>query len=62
MATHSSILAWKVPWAEEAGGLLSVGSQRAGYDVILSTKKEITVDKLHRAGRLKEDQPSLNGE
>ena len=62
MATHSSILAWKVPWAEEAGGLLSVGSQRAGYDVILSTKKEITVDKLPRAGRLKEDQPSLNGE
>ena len=27
MAIHSSILAWKVPWAEEPGGLLSVGSQ-----------------------------------
>ena len=27
MATHSSILAWRIPWAEEPGGLLSVGSQ-----------------------------------
>ena len=28
MATHSSILAWRIPWTEEAGGLQSVGSQR----------------------------------
>ena len=28
MATHSSILAWKIPWTEEPGGLQSVGSQR----------------------------------
>ena len=28
MATHSSILLWKIPWAEEPGGLQSVGSQR----------------------------------
>ena len=27
MATHSSILAWRVPWTEESGGLQSVGSQ-----------------------------------
>ena len=27
MATHSSILAWKIPWAEEPGGLQSIGSQ-----------------------------------
>ena len=32
MATHSSILAWKVPWTEEPGGLQSVGSQRVGHD------------------------------
>ena len=32
MATHSSILAWKIPWAEEPGGLESMGSQRVGYD------------------------------
>ena len=32
MATHSSILAWKVPWTEEPGGLQSMGSQIAGHD------------------------------
>ena len=31
MATHSSILAWKIPWTEELGGLQSMGSQRAGH-------------------------------
>ena len=32
MATHSSILAWKVPWTEEPGGPESMGSQRVGHD------------------------------
>ena len=32
MATHSSTLAWKIPWMEEAGGLQSMGSQRVGLD------------------------------
>ena len=32
MATHSSILAWKIPWAEEPGRLQSMGSQRVGHD------------------------------
>ena len=32
MAAHSSILAWEIPWAEEAGGLQSMGPQRAGHD------------------------------
>ena len=32
MAIHSSILAWKIPWAEEPGGLESMGSQRVGHD------------------------------
>ena len=32
MAPHSSILAWKIPWTEEPGGLQSMGSQRAGHD------------------------------
>ena len=31
-ATHSSILAWRIPWAEEPGGLQSMGSQRVGHD------------------------------
>ena len=30
-ATHSSILAWKMPWAEESGRLQSMGLQRAGH-------------------------------
>ena len=32
MASHSSILAWKIPWTEEIGWLLSMGSQRVGHD------------------------------
>ena len=32
MATHSNILAWRIPWMEEPGGLQSTGSQRAGHD------------------------------
>ena len=32
MATHSSTLAWKIPWAEEPGGLQSMGSLRVGHD------------------------------
>ena len=32
MATHSSILAWKMPWTEEPGRLQSMGSQRLGHD------------------------------
>ena len=32
MATHSGILAWKIPWMEEPGRLQSMGSQRVGHD------------------------------
>ena len=32
MAAHSSILAWRIPWTEDPGGLLSMGSQTAGHD------------------------------
>ena len=32
MATHSSILAWRIPWTEELGGLQSMGSQRVGHN------------------------------
>ena len=30
--THSSILAWRIPWTEEPGGLQSMGAQRVGHD------------------------------
>ena len=32
MATHSSTLAWRIPWMEEPGGLQSMGSQRVGHN------------------------------
>ena len=34
MATHSSIIAWEIPWTEEPGGLQSMGSRRVGYDLV----------------------------
>ena len=36
MATHSGILAWRIPWTEEPGGLQSMGSQRVGHDLATS--------------------------
>ena len=36
MAAHSSILAWRIPWTEEPGGLQSTGSQRVGHDWVTS--------------------------
>ena len=32
MGAHSSVLAWRMPWTEEAGGLQSMGSQRVGHN------------------------------
>ena len=34
MATHSSVLAWEIPWTEGPGGLQSMGSQRVRYDLM----------------------------
>ena len=31
-ATHSSVLAWRIPWTEEPGGVLSLGSHRVGHN------------------------------
>ena len=38
MATHTSVLAWKIPWTEEPGGLQFMGLQRVGHD--LATKQQ----------------------
>ena len=38
MATHSSSLAWKIPWMEEPGELQSIGSQRARHDSAFNFK------------------------
>ena len=37
MATHSSILPWRIPWTEAPGGLLSMGLQRVGHDWVINT-------------------------
>ena len=37
MATHSRILAWRIPWTEEPCGLQSMGSQRIGRDLVTNT-------------------------
>ena len=34
MTTHSSVLAWRIPWTEEPGGLQSMGLQRVGQDCV----------------------------
>ena len=37
MATHSSILVWRIPWTEEPSGLQSMGLQRAWHDLVKNT-------------------------
>ena len=37
MATHSSVLAWRIPWTGEPGGVQSMGSQRVGHDWVTNT-------------------------
>ena len=37
MATHSSILAWGIPWTEKSGGLQSIGLQRVGHNLVTHT-------------------------
>ena len=37
MATHISILAWRIPWTKKPGGLQSMGSQRVGRDSVTNT-------------------------
>ena len=52
MATHSSILAWEIPWAEEPGGLQPMGSQSTGHN--LATELPLPVifatSALHQTG------------
>ena len=45
MATHSNVLAWRIPWTEEPGGLQSMGLQRVGHDSTRTIAQRI---KVHR--------------
>ena len=42
IAIHSRILAWKIPWTGELGGLQSMGSQRIGHDLVTTQQQQIT--------------------
>ena len=42
MATHSSILAWEIPWTEEPGGLQSMGLQRVGHNLAIEHARRNT--------------------
>ena len=44
MATHSSVLAWRIPWTEGPGGLQSIGLQRVRYDRVTHTFTFITLE------------------
>ena len=53
MATHSSILAWKVPWTEEPDGLQSLGLQRVGHNWVtehICTLRFLKAKKLEGSG------------
>ena len=43
MATHSSILTWRIPWTEKPGGLQSMGSQRVRHDQVTNTHTTVTI-------------------
>ena len=64
MATHSSVLAWRVPWTEEPGGLQSIGSQRAGHDCLTNTSTFIMMRRkdgqMHREVRKRYDIYNMN--
>ena len=47
MATHSSILAWRIPWTEEPGGLRSTGLQRVGHNWATSLTHSLNVSLLN---------------
>ena len=47
MAIHSSILAWRISWREEPGGLWSMGLQRVGHDLVTSTFTFFLFDKFY---------------
>ena len=41
MYTHSSVLAWSIPWTEEPGGLQSMGSQRVEHDCVTEQQQRM---------------------
>ena len=54
MATQPSILAWRIPWTEEPGGLQSMGSQRVGHDWVSETCINTNTHTYQQGSRYKE--------
>ena len=50
MATHSSILAWRIPWTEEPGGYSPWGRRRVGYDLATKQQKRVELCPPRRYG------------
>ena len=59
IAAHTSILAWKLPWTEEPGGLQTVGLQRVEYHWATEPTSVITLKKEHKRLSISENMPSL---
>ena len=51
MTTHSSTLAWGIPWMEEPGGLQSMGSQRVGHDLVTKQQQQRASEHILHRGR-----------
>ena len=62
MATHSSILGWRIPWTEEPGKLQSMGSQRVGFNLATHTYSVVAVVKAqaHSLQKRKRTAPSFS--
>ena len=58
MATHSSTLAWRIPWREEPGRLQSMGLQRVGHDLACNTQEDEETRAPSVMGGYKRRQPS----
>ena len=59
IATHSSILAWRIPWTEEPGGPQSMGSQRVGHDLV-TKQQQLSIRLIFPT--LTTQQKSANGQ
>ena len=59
-STHSSMLAWRIPWSEEPGGLQSTGSQRVGHDWATSLSRKNLPPNTYQNSRLPEGKRVLS--
>ena len=62
MAIHSSIIAWKIPWTEEPGGLWSMGSRRVGATETTEHTHMLTVQKGFPGGSAVKNPPANAGD